>query len=437
MTDSEFLANRNINIEELDLSFDIAPRGIWFIAGPAASVLAVLVAYQDWEYKEGKKQYTGVCSLSNQNIADLLEIHLSTVKRHLNLLESKDFVRTVRIGGDYKKVLNYSRVEEEQRLWDEHAASLGINRSIRKHSPKGLTPVIQELVCEPQKELQKLVHELPKGPQKLVCEPHINTSTQIQEPNTTTIEPVGSKKQQGDVLDQESLGPSHEPTNTSTENVGDLRSTLDPSLIELGIAGSERKVLSAREKKKLKGIDRLIHGGEAKPTDLIDYFNKRFEQVYKRPINSKLSHSPSMLAILRNGFMKLYSRDQWLPLIDTLIEDYDKIPGLGDKYPQYPTPSISCLSQHWIMNLVAARLDQKKAESAKLEATTREKQYEERLKQLPEMSTEFYYYLLEALGEDLFRTFDSKYKEGKLNHCTWFDNYRVPLEQVKEDILNA
>ena len=443
MTDKEFMAQRNIDVKELGLSFDIVPRGMGLICGFAAPVFSVILSYQDWEYVDKKPHYTGVCSLSNQQIADLLEIHISTIKRALILLRDMDIVRTIRIGGTYKKIINYSRIEEEQRELDSRASELGIHRCLLRKSPESTSPKEQELACEPPKDSQKLVREPPKDSQRLVHEPPkvlqrlayeplINTYSKTQEQSITTCdEPEAPRSAEG-----EKESPSTRAEITPNSNLAKISDDLTLCPIDLGILASERVIISERERKKLKGVDRLIAGGDAKAIDLVEYFLRRFKQVYNRPINDRYSSSPAGLSVIQNGFMKLYPRHQWIPIIDTLIGDYAKIPGLGDN-PKYPTPSLNSLSQHWIINKVLEKMNQKKREVAVVEEVSKQKAYEEQLKKLPPLSQEFYYYLMDHLDEELFRLFDAKYKAGKLNHVKWLNDTTYTLYEITEDIKSA
>lgn len=437
MDDKEFLAQRCTDVKELSLSFDIIPRGIDLVCGTANLVLHTLISYQDWQYdSQGRVKYTGTCSLSNQNIADLLEVHINTVKRALTSLKDMNVVRVIRVGTQYKKFLDFSEMEAMQLEWDKRASKIGINRRISK---KALTKNdLEDTQIDLKLNLQSTENDPKMVIQETEIAPHYNYIKPLNNIfKTLSNEFEGSKNLIEDFGDKEDTPSKPHSPISSLEEIAGNQSELDLIGNEFGVPASERIILSERELKKLKGIDRLLAGGETKPIDIVTYFNKKFSQVYNRTLTNKFYTSPQSLAILQKGFMDLYPRDKWISIIDTLIEDYEKIPSLKGSLTKYPTPTITTLTQNWIINIVLDWITQKDQRQEQKEIDNKQKAYEEGLKQLPQMSSQFYYHILDVLGEDVFKIFDEKYKEGKLNHVTWLDNFDYPIDQIRGDILNG
>lgn len=444
MTERERI--EDYDLRKLGIPFTLQPKGMWKLEPTARRMYDLLMDFQE-PIKEDRDvdtwDYIGKCTLTNREMAELLEVDTRAIKRGLTKLEESGFVTIISGRGESVKYINNRparniQLSIEAELEERQFSRRLLSKSYWKEH-KGEFKEAEEEEQTPSvasgEDHSKRQRALFVASESAICGLRVGTNTTniVNNINTSLDEPkeeVAESKLEGSgnllVFDPAGVitTPYSPPPIDELENC---------SLPPVQVSGSEIK--SPAELKKLKGVERLIHDPtNATASDIILYFEHKFKEVYNTPCSSKYSKSPQALATLKNGFMNKYPVEQWTKLVDDLILLYEHIPIDRTKYP---CPSTLCLTQPWLINLIIAERQKKDEVVAfKKESEIAKEVAETKVK----IDWQFLDYVETVCDSATLKLLMIKRDELILNakDCSsWINNLTIPGPKLKELIINA
>jgi len=449
---SDFKDNRIYDLDQLKCSYNKVPKGLERILsdGGTLRVFLAILSLEEVGHLGDKWANTGMCHVSDEIIAEYLDLHVNTVRRHLAVLSDLGLVKSERIPGNRfnTKYYDFRVMVAVQRDIDKLLKDTGVKKRFRREESPRLKEddEVSELplevgytgtICADDERSHRHRTQCSKGYTGTVRGAYTNNNTNKNNSYKTTREVEPREDGEGEEIPSLEYSPS--PRNQVVEivNVSAIGAELDSIPTNFGITESQNPITSKAKAKKLKGIERLLSGGEATAKDIVEYFAKKYLETFNLPYYRKNDTSPKSLAILKNSFMDKYPMDQWVSIIDSVIEYYDKCPSIPkDKYP-YPT--VTSLTQPWLISLILATAKRaeklKKATELRLEG---QKSKAQKIALAPfDMRLIYRFDELGPEGDRLVDLFNEKYEQGLLNDKPWLTDMSYPIERIKEELENA
>jgi hypothetical protein len=137
--------------------------------------------------------------------------------------------------------------------------------------------------------------------------------------------------------------------------------------------------------------------GQIGPKDLIEYFKDSYLKTYKLYYTLPVNTLPKTLSILKTGFLAKYGAKRCIEIIDLIFKLYDSA-GLANT--DYPRPTITSLSQDWLINKLLDHIEVENEIQDKQERLQKESEYTD----IPGKYTPIDIGLLTITEQDLLRS---------------------------------
>ena len=458
---------REFDVNQLSLSYNCIPKGLWQLSQSAVTLYLILLDFQTPHQNEaGDWVFDGVCRLTNKEIKQYTGLGDRMIQTGINDLVQAGILTCYT--DDNRRTLEIDHVPfmDMQHQMEERACSWGWNHPVLRNGtrtqypPSTLTDsefvaalsdeqvrtacrnilyrgekLPKALALERQKRVEAEIEEVgdpnqrrspestPIGDSARVPLNKINNKTNNTLPSGESCLEVGADLDLGGLLVSNSQGALELP---STE--GADRQDLESVPTDLGVLGSEMPKTKA-EGKRHKGASKFENDPEsASLTNMVEYFGLAYRKTYGRMPAVVLK--PQDLAIIKNGFFEKYPRTQLKPIIDTFIQDYSKLPVSKDRYP---VPTLRGLTQAWLVELVIQLIANKEQGKKDAEHVQETMSASDNFKRYSLETTSAFKVLLEDLSFAELDVVDKLIASGEMFRMPWY-NTAIDKEHVRREL---
>lgn len=461
---------RNFDVNELSLSYNCIPKGLWQLSQSAITLYLIILDFQTPKLKDGELIFDGVCALTNKEIKAYTGIGDRMISTGINDLVEAGILTCRSYDGHRTLEINHTPFRDMQHEMEAKAAPWGWNHPVLRpalrsqYETTSLSDVefVSKLTDEQVNTACKNIHyrseHIPRALEEerdrrrdsrsigeaqegRMRQSITQDGTQIEDSarvhlNKTHIEtnnlPTGETQQEVGGCPSSSTVPEDQKALSEYSKEGADQTDLLSIPSNFGSRASELPATKA-EAKRLKGAERFALDPEhATCSNMIEYFQKVYKEVHGYPTKSVVD--AQTVAIIRRSFFEAYPRPMLKDIVDHFIKDYAELPIDHEKYP---TATLRGLTQKWLIEYVLDRIRGVAKVKERTEELKVETESVDNFKRFKESIPVELDHMLDDLDLEELDKLDELIRSGKVFEMDWLKNTRwrgTSFDQLMKDI---